>query len=113
MTIFLAILAALSAFLGFAILSMSKSAFHEMEALLAFVIFVIAVGCAGIIEAVKALRISLEKTAAQPPPSICDGCSAVFTGVGATVQVGGEQKRVCPTCAQALIEDAKSGAIHG
>ena len=110
MVIFLSVLAILAAVAGGLAFSSAQSALHEVEGLIAFLIFTVAVGSACIVASIGSLREAIGTLAAQANAKICDGCDATYTGGGAVVRVEGQQKRVCPSCAQALIEDAKGAA---
>lgn len=53
MSILLAVWGTIAAFVGILLFTIGRSAVHEIEAGLAFLIATVAIGCAGIIEAVK------------------------------------------------------------
>jgi hypothetical protein len=56
MAIALLLWGGLSAFYGFMVLAQAKSAVHEIEAGLGFLIATVAIGCAGIIDAVNKIK---------------------------------------------------------
>ncbi len=103
----LSVFGILAACFAVVILLVARSALHEIEALIAFLIFTVALTGSLIIEELRSMKALL---AARLAPPICQGCGQFFEGNGAVVHTGKETKRVCPTCAKTLAEDAETPA---
>lgn len=110
MSVVLVILAAVAGLLGFFVMNRASSAVHEVEGLICFLIFTVALGSAFVVESIRSLKVALSAPRSAPRAETCEGCGAAFQGNGALVQVEGKSKRVCRNCADALIEDAKGQA---
>ena len=65
MKFFLFIVAILAFLFGLGVMVGSKSAVHEIEAMILFLISTVSMGCAGIIESVNRLRIDVLATQAS------------------------------------------------